>query len=260
MMTRHPLLALLLALFTLATSAIPVGAWDPWGDLTHPDRILRNTEREVRRGARAIDRGRLELQAQAGAPALMNWIIASRDDAIRAGVQPIPGEMRNLLSRHFSERLLRRVRFRAGEGHFLSLQKSAFHLGDQGAITLDYVIVFRHSGDAYGNDELWAHELGHVLQYESWGIRDFAIKYLRSWNSVESGADDEKNRYLQTQPRIAAGAAAPPMLPPRPAFPGAPVGRGCRTAYGVCPIPPLPSGAPCTCTTPWGRIDPGRAM
>ncbi|NRF71329.1 DUF4157 domain-containing protein [Aquincola sp. S2] len=141
-----------------------------------------------------IDRARLDLQAEIGRPALANWIIESRNNALRAGTQPIPEEVFNRVRYFFDESLLRRVRFRIGEGHFMSLPSAAQKLGDRRAITLDYVIVFRGPTDA-ANDVLWAHELTHVVQYRRWGISDFAVRYLRSWNSVEDEARRVEREY-----------------------------------------------------------------
>ena len=41
----------------------PAFAWDPIGDITHPDRIVRNVGRELDNAGKEIDRVRLEAQA-----------------------------------------------------------------------------------------------------------------------------------------------------------------------------------------------------
>ena len=173
--------------------------WDPVGDILHPERIIQNASRELGNLGRGIDRNRLELQAQAGAPVLKNWIIESRNNTLRAGVNPIPPEIRARLTGFFPERLLDKVRYRSGVGHFLSLQNSAFKIEGKRAITLDYVIVFENDNTAKNDDALWAHELAHVDQYERWGIHDFSVRYLRSWNSVENEAEDVGSRYVSAR-------------------------------------------------------------
>jgi len=227
-------------------------AWDPVGDIKNPGRIIQNIEREARNTGRIIDRGRLELNAQAGAPVVMNWIIASRNNALNAGTQPIPTNIYQELRGFFPDDVLRAVRYRVGEGHFLSLQKSSFHLADRAAIALDNVIVFRHNGDAQHNVRLWAHEIAHVQQYRAWGIRDFAIRYLRSWNSVENDATRVENAYIDWRQRRHVRA---PPLQASTSF-----GRRCGTHFGWCPVSPMPSGAECTCRTQFGRIDLGRVF
>ena len=58
------------------------------------------------------------------------------------------------------------------------------------AVTLDDVVVFRNEVDALTNRELWAHELVHVLQYETLGVEGFAQEYLSSGGStLEREAD-----------------------------------------------------------------------
>jgi hypothetical protein len=48
------------------------------------------------------------------------------------------------------------------------------------AITLVDVIVFERvpSTQTMADRHLWAHELRHILQYETWGLTDFATRYM----------------------------------------------------------------------------------
>ncbi|MGD9537749.1 MAG: DUF4157 domain-containing protein [Alphaproteobacteria bacterium] len=55
---------------------------------------------------------------------------------------------------------------------------------DVTAVALDHVVVFRNEVDARTNREMWAHELVHVLQYETLGVEGFAQEYLRSGGSA----------------------------------------------------------------------------
>lgn len=174
-----------------------VYAWDPWGDITHPDRIIDNIERETRNAGRQIDRARIEANAQAGAPILQNWFIESRDTAIY-GASPIPLQIRNQLTGFYDEDLLNRVRFKIGDAGTLNLANLSIQYGDADAVTLIDVVVFKNKNDAYNNPTLWAHELKHVQQFREWGVRNFSIRYIRSWNSVENEAYDAENMFART--------------------------------------------------------------
>jgi hypothetical protein len=170
----------------------------------------------------AINTAYLEAQAQTLAPYLQNWIIESRNSALSSGTNAIPQKIKDQLRGYYPDALLDKVRYRVGTGNFFALaswtQMRVNGLGDFGgrdAMTLDYVIVFKSpycrlptgSGlaavttmgawyEPENDDALWAHELRHVLQYERWGLRDFAIHYLRSFNSVEDEATTAENQYI----------------------------------------------------------------
>lgn len=124
---------------------------------------------------------------------LARWIAASRADAVRAGVRPMPEAMRARLAPHFPAALLDKVRYRVGIGTDTSLQTHAFQ-GNAIAITLGEVVLFRHARDAAGNAELWLHELHHVRQYERWGLRGFARRYARDHHAVEAEARTDSAR------------------------------------------------------------------
>lgn len=125
---------------------------------------------------------------------LARWISTSRADAIQAGVSPIPQSIRTQLKGHFPEAMLDKVRYRVGMGSDFSLQTKAFQGGNAVAITLDDVILFRSADDAARNIELWAHELHHVRQYQSWGVTGFAQRYTRDHRAVEAEAYAEAAR------------------------------------------------------------------
>ncbi len=126
--------------------------------------------------------------------ALARWIATSRADAIQAGVSPIPPSIRAKLKGYFPEAMLAKVRYRVGMGSDFSLQTKAFQGGNAVAITLDDVILFRSADDAARNVELWAHELHHVRQYQSWGVTGFAQRYTRDHRVVEAEAYAEAAR------------------------------------------------------------------
>ena len=140
-----------------------------------------------------------EALVQIAAPALQLLIARSRDDALASGVQPIPSNIRNDLAGFIPDHILDIARFRVGGGGDLTLQANAIRYVGAFAITLDYVIVFRNQEDAIRDPVLWAHELTHVMQYQDWGIREFARRYVRNYALVEKAAYDAQTRYIAWQ-------------------------------------------------------------
>lgn len=83
--------------------------------------------------------------------------------------------------------LLNRVRYRTGWGQRRTVESGLFRLSDARALALVDVLVFRD--DAVAADPvIWAHELAHVQQYDQWGPREFARRYLRDPGAIESDA------------------------------------------------------------------------
>lgn len=143
---------------------------------------------------------------QAAGEALAQWIWASRGDAIKAGVSPIPVAIRARLKGHFPEAMLARVRYRIGTGHELSLQSNAFK-GNAVAITLGDVILFRPAEKAVNDPRLWAHELVHVQQYDRWGVRGFARRYTLDYQAVEAEAEAGAGRFAAARPAAPTAGA-----------------------------------------------------
>ncbi|MEP6878557.1 MAG: hypothetical protein ABI865_06875 [Nitrosospira sp.] len=98
-----------------------------------------------------------EVFSQSGYAGLQDWIARSRDDALRAGVAPIPAHIYQKLRGYYTDALLNIVRYRVGASGELALQNSVFNLGNMSAIAWDYVIVFRDMQQAQWDDKLWAH-------------------------------------------------------------------------------------------------------
>ena len=155
--------------------------------------------------AQAID----ESVVQAGAPVLEAFIVHSRAEALASGVEPVPAEIRGKLAGFISDDVLNAARFRVQGGDALSLQFNAMRYGDTLAMTLDYVIVFKRSDEALHDTSSWVHELIHVEQYQRWGVRDFAVRYLRDADGVEAEAYEAQKRYAAW----AEKAADPPVSP-----------------------------------------------
>ena len=86
------------------------------------------------------------------------------------------------------------ARFKIGNGDELSLGSAVMQNPDTEAVTLVDIIVFRNLNDAMDNLALWAHELKHVEQYQQWGVREFAVRYSRDFNTVEGPAYEMQRR------------------------------------------------------------------
>ncbi|UXI70300.1 eCIS core domain-containing protein [Tahibacter amnicola] len=202
-----------------------------------------------------------ETLVQASAPALERLIEESRDDALRRGVQPIPHAIRRNLTGFVAEGLLNRVRYRVRGGGDLTLQVNSIRYGKAQAITLEYIVVFKEVNDALYNPTLWAHELSHVEQFQKWGIRDFAIRYLRNHHSVEADAYAEQSRYVawvgwrNSQQTGMRGRMSNADMVNRPVSPFAhnSPSSTCGTAVITCQVNgSAPVGTPCWCNTAHG--------
>jgi hypothetical protein len=201
-----------------------------------------------------------EAVVQSTAPLLQELIARSRDDALGAGVQPIPSAIRANLQGFTPDHLLNLVRFRVRGGGDLSLQANSIRYGEASAITLDYVIVFANANDALYNPVLWAHEMKHIEQYQQWGLRDFAIRYVRSYTAVEREAYDNEGLYMAWSARRNIQSASQSIPLPaeinRPVelFPQGAVSNMCGTIAGQCQVNgQAPVGTPCWCGTPMGN-------
>lgn len=132
------------------------------------------------------------------ASALEDWLRQSRDSAALAGTNPLPAALRQQLLPYYDAQLLDLARYRVGSGAELDLAGTMLQNPDIEAVTLVDIIVFRTEQDAQNNLALWAHELKHVQQYRDWGVHEFALRYTRDFNAVETPAYQ-----IQAQVRLA---------------------------------------------------------
>ncbi len=132
---------------------------------------------------------------------LAELIDGARQQAIADGVRPIPpGVYRSLLG-YFPAALLRTCRFAAAGANALTLPALGFSYGDATAIALGEVVLFKNERVAERDLKVWAHELTHVMQYQRWGIHDFADRYVRDSGGVEHEAIDNATRFAAWLPR-----------------------------------------------------------
>ncbi|WP_411352551.1 hypothetical protein PNH50_06155 [Leisingera aquaemixtae] len=198
-------LRLILSFFLMSCPAL---AFDAFRGLPDPVKIFKNGERELRKihsGVdsltwkvfRDIDKGRLEFMVQQGAPILEKWLKQSRNSA-QSGALPIPEEVFEQLRFSFDESLLRGVRYKIGDPGVVNIANLSIAYGGASAVTLIDVIVFRTEDDLK-DIKLWYHELVHAEQFSEWGVKKFAIRYLRSWNSVEAAAYGRADKFFNNE-------------------------------------------------------------
>lgn len=125
---------------------------------------------------------------QVAAPALALWLNQSRDQALAAGTEPIPLDLRVKLQAWYPDDLLQSVRYRVGQGDDVDAASAMLQNQDVVAVTLIDVVVFRNRGDAQADLALWAHELKHVQQYRELGVNGFAQQYVRNYHTLEDPA------------------------------------------------------------------------
>lgn len=131
-----------------------------------------------------------------GAKLLADLIQSARDSAIGNGVKPIPPRIYRALLGFFPDDILRKVRFASGHADAIGIPGLAMSYGHIDAVTLIDVILFRDDHAAHTDAKLWAHELTHVMQYERWGVEEFAKRYLQDYDAVEREARQNADRYV----------------------------------------------------------------
>ncbi|WP_419710160.1 DUF4157 domain-containing protein [Pseudomonas sp. NFX224] len=135
---------------------------------------------------------------------LENWIVLSRNTAATGDTQTIPLNIRAQLEPYYDLQVLDSARYTVGDDTDLNAANTMLQNPDINAVTLIDIIVFRNAEDTLNDVALWAHELKHVQQYQQWGVREFATRYIRDYNAVEAPAYE-----IQTQvsKALRAGAA-----------------------------------------------------
>lgn len=87
---------------------------------------------------------------------------------------PISSEIRRQLAPYFPSDILDSVRWTTQDRAGISITEPLIRHLNNAAVTLDDVVVFRMGNSS---EELWAHELTHVMQYRRLGIEGFAAVY-----------------------------------------------------------------------------------
>lgn len=135
-----------------------------------------------------------EGMSQMAASGLEQWIVQSRNTAVAGGVRAIPLNIRVQLEPYYDMQVLESARYKVGDDVEFNAANTMLQNPDVNAVTLVEVIVFRSEEDALNNVALWAHELKHVQQYQQWGVGEFAARYTRDYQAVETPAYEMQNR------------------------------------------------------------------
>lgn len=113
------------------------------------------------------------------------YLIAdARNKVLKRGTKPLPPELRAHFKDHFSDELLRSVRYTVGNSVYNGIAPTLSLSTVAKAITLQNVIVFKEEPKSIA---LWAHELHHVKQYQEWGLTTFAaVLTVYAYQNTES--------------------------------------------------------------------------
>lgn len=182
---------------------------------------------EVRRTSEEV----LRRSPDAAARPLAEAIRFSRREALRQRPQQVPAHIRQLLQPHFAPAVLDDVRWTTAGGDLGAGALLARWYYEEGAVTLDDIIVFSDAAVAR-NVWLWAHELAHVEQYQRLGVDGFARAYARDWRRLEAEAN--ARAFAVTAKIREARAAAPSPM----AAAADRVGRMITTEDNAPPAPP----------------------
>lgn len=208
---------------------------------------------------KVIQKGGDEAKAQALAPGFQLWLQQSRNNA-NGGAQPIPPQIRADLNGFIEPQIMDLVRYQVGDTGFVNLANLTFEYGDKiggsdvAAITLIDTIVFKNTIDAQTNAALWAHELTHIRQFRDWGLRDFALSYIRRPSNAEDPAYQAQNAYIAWKAAYPQGPFTPMAYTIHLAPPGTwSQACACRPQTS----PPYPSDPNCQSGTTEIRVCPG---
>lgn len=133
-------------------------------------------------------RAALETGIEIAAATLANALVASRDVAWTQGTEPMPPHIHEALLAWYPADLLDSIEYRVGVAEDASVQSLSMRYGDATAVTAIDTIIFADVWDARNNVALWGHEVKHVEQIRSWGLMEFARRYVRDYEAVEAEA------------------------------------------------------------------------
>lgn len=136
---------------------------------------------------RAAEQRRPGSDPRGSGTALAIAIRLGRAEAIRSGVEPVPDAIKQAFTGDFPAEVLEDARWTVAAPDSRLGRVLARWPIEEGAVTLDNVIVFKTERGAR-NRRLFAHELAHVEQYRELGISEFARRYAADPAPIESEA------------------------------------------------------------------------
>jgi hypothetical protein len=160
----------------------------------------------------------------------------SRNDARALGTLPMPPAIRQALSGFYPAWVLDGVEYRVGVGSAFSVQAGSMRFGDATAVATLDTITFADAWHAENDEVLWAHELKHVEQFRTWGLTEFARRYVQDYEAVEAEAYEAQVAYQEQRRALMT------------AQPSAAAARACVTPQGSCPMGvEVAAGTECWC-------------
>jgi hypothetical protein len=132
----------------------------------------------------------------AAASALAAQIGEARQKAIAGGVRPIPSMISRSLLGYFPEALIRRCRHSVADAAPLRLPSFRLIYGSGASLTLADVVIFRTDRAAQSDLKEWARALTHVMQFQRWGMADFARRWVEDRAAVEHEATANAARFM----------------------------------------------------------------
>ena len=119
-----------------------------------------------------------------------------RQKVIADGVRPVPSAVSRALLGYFPEGLIRKCRYALGDTGPLKLPSFRVAYGGGGSLTLIDTVVFRSDRAAQGDLKEWARMLTHVMQFQRWGVEDFARRWIDDRAAVEQEASANAARFM----------------------------------------------------------------
>lgn len=143
---------------------------------------------------------------ETAAAALAAQIAEARQTAIAGGVRPIPSMISRSLLGYFPETLIRRCRHTVADAAPLRLPPFRLAYGNGASLTLSDVVIFRADRAAQSDLREWARALTHVMQFQRWGVADFARRWIDDRAAIEQEATANAARFLAWSREKAATA------------------------------------------------------
>ncbi len=125
-------------------------------------------------------------------------LLDSAANQLSAVAKPVPDLVKLILKPHYPSGTLDEAKYVVGKVGITLPQAinglQTFMGNKEHAVTVPGVIVFSVEPDQSAQTiRWWAHELQHILQYNTLGVVGFASKYINDYQAIESEADKKAN-------------------------------------------------------------------
>lgn len=136
--------------------------------------------------------------------------LRSAREQYKPEARPIPSSVSDILKPYYDARILAKARYTVGvlrislpgacnttikALHELNKVDKDWFQSSDNAVTADNIIIF--STDPGRNVAWWAHELQHVVQFDTMGVDTFAFKYAKDFGKeLEGDANKKMNQIV----------------------------------------------------------------